>query len=239
MKNDLAKKDVEIWNRWKQNPSEDNTRALLNQTANIRHKAVQNWSGSISPTTLHSEAVKQSIKAFETYDPNKNVQLSTHLTNQLKKLSRDAYAEVSFLRMPEERQMKYRTFEFGREELREKLGREPSAFELSDRLGWSLAETRRFLSEDKTVLMNSEPLPVGMQSMSTSGDINPNDPLHFAIADLSPTDQLIFEHTTGYGGAKVLTGAELMRKTGLSQSQISYRKRIITQRVKSFRGAGN
>lgn len=231
-----ADKDVELWEQWKRNPSEDNTRALLQQTAGVRNRAVQTWSGSISPGTLQSEAVKQSINAFQTYNPKKNVKLTTHLTNSLKKLSRDAYAEVSFLRMPEDRQMRYQSFNTAREDLKDRLGRDPSPYELSDELGWTVAECRRFLNEDRTVLISSEPLPVGLQSMSASQGTNPNDPMHFVIADLPEQDRIIFEHTTGYGGAKILSGQELMGKLGITQSQLSYRKRIIAQRVKQYRG---
>jgi hypothetical protein len=227
--------DIKLWQQWQQNPNKDNTKALLDQTAGIRHRSIQSWSGSLSPVTLQSEAVKQSLNAFKSFDPSKDVKLTTHLTNNLKKLSRDAYAEVSFLRMPEDRQMKYRSFETAREDLKERLGRSPSDFELADELSWSLPEVRRFLSEDKKILVDSEPLPIGLQSFSLTGGLDPNDRLHFVVADMNDVDKQIFAHTTGYEGAKILTGADLMRKLNLTQSQLSYRKRVIADQVKAFR----
>lgn len=230
----LSDKDMEIWKQWQRNKTEDNTRALLNQTQKIRYRAVSNWTGSVSPVTLNSEAVKLSMKAFDTFDPDKGVKLSTHLTNSLKKLSRLGYSEVSFLRMPEERQMKYTTFETAKEDLRERLGRDPSEMELADELGWPAAEVGRFIKEDRKVLMSSEPLPVGMESFAPQTGVNPNDRTHYAVADMNPIDQQIFKHTTGYGGAPILDGKTLMEKLNLKQSQLSYRKQVITRELKKF-----
>lgn len=229
----IADKDVQIWEQWKKNPNDvNNTRALLKQTAPLRYRAVTNWQGSVSPTTLNSEAVRISMKAFNTYDPNKNVKLSTHLTNNLKKLSRLGYQEVSFLRMPEERQMKYTTFDTARQDMKDRLGRDPSAMELSDELGWPTAEVDRFLKEDRKLLISSEPLPVGMDAFVPQKGIDPNDKTHFVLADMNPVDQQIFKHTTGYGGNKILSGKELMDKLGIKQSQLSYRKQVIAKKFK-------
>ena len=231
----IADKDIEIWQQWKKNRTEDNTRALLNQTHKLRHRAISNWQGSVSPVTLNSEAVKISMKAFDTYDPSKNVKLSTHLTNNLKKLSRLGYSEVSFLRIPEERQMKYTTFETAKEDLRERLGRDGSATELAAELGWPVAEVERFLKEDRKILISSEPTPVGMESFVPQTGVNPNDKAHFILADMNPLDQQIFKHTTGYGGAEIMDGKTLMNKLNLKQSQLSYRKQVISKTMREFR----
>lgn len=230
----VAERDIELWKQWSQNRNVDNTRALLNQTQGVRYRAVNNWTGSVSPTTLNSEAIKISMKAFESFDPNKGVQLSTHLTNNLKKLSRLGYSEVSFLRMPEERQMKYTAFETAKDDMKERLGRDPSEMELADELGWPAAEVARFLKEDRKILISSEPLPVGMESFTPQAGVDPNDRTHYAVADMNPVDQQIFKHTTGYGGAQILDGKSLMKKLNLKQSQLSYRKQVITRELKKF-----
>ena len=219
-----AKKDMEAWNKWNTDQTPENMGKLLKQTEKVRYKAIQNWTGTLAPASLNSEAVKLSVRAFKTYDPDKNVKLSTHLTTHLKKLSRMNYSEQNLARIPENRQMSYTTYHRAFSELEDHMGREPTIEELADHLSWSTAEVRRFQRESRKEFVASEPLPV-FDSMKEDG----NKHIYFAVADMAPTDRLIFEHTTGFNGNKIMENKGLMAKTGLNQGQLSHRKRLITK----------
>lgn len=227
-----AKKDQELWSAWNKTPTPANMNALLNHTAPIRHHVLSAWGTTVSPVTMNSEAVKHSVAAFKSYDPKRGTKLSTHLTNQLQKVSRVVYEESSFLHIPENRTLKRATYNQADTDLKERLGREPSAEELSDELGWPSREVERFKKETHQLLVASEPIPIGMEGFNPNSDAaDPNHKLHYALADMNPVDQQIFRHSTGYNGAPVLSGKEITKAMNINQSQLSYRKRVITDRL--------
>ena len=232
-------KDKEIWEKWKQDRSHESARELLQATAGVRQQAINNWSGSISPTTLQSEALKLSMEAFDSYDPGRNVKLTTHLTNSLKKMSRMAYNEVSFLRLPEDRQLRFSSYNNAKNELSDFLGRDPSAEELSDELGWPVAEVIRMQNEDRNTLIASEPLPVAMETHSNIDGSDPDHAVHYALTEMPGVDQQIFRHTTGYGGAPIYDAKQMKKNLGINQNQLSYRKKKIVSYLKGVKGVGS
>ena len=70
---------------------------------------------------------------------------------------------------------------------------------------------------------------------STSDDAKIID---FVYNDLSPQQKKIFEHTTGYGGAPILSNAHIMRKFNMTQGQLSYQKKLLTDHISKATGGG-
>src|SRR5579859_3329395 len=70
-----------------------------------------------------AEAYKLANKAAKSFDPNKDVKFSTHLTNQLKKLSRISTMYGSSVRLPENKQFKLQRINTAEAELKDSLGR--------------------------------------------------------------------------------------------------------------------
>lgn len=227
-----GKKDLELWRTWNSSRTPDSLGNLLKATEGARYRGMQPWQGTISPVSLNSEALKQSVKAFETFKPEKGNKLTTHLTNYLQKASRLVYEEASMLRVPESRQMKAISFRNAQESLEEELGREPSAEEMSDELGWPVREIQRFKQESRQVLISSEPLPVGVEGFCPEQGTNATDKMHYVIADMDPVDQTIFRHTTGYGNSSILSGKDLTKKLNINQGQLSYRKKQIAKNIR-------
>ena len=97
----LREKDTELWKTWKADPSKDNLHSLFRQVNPILQKEVNRWSGgSVATPVLQVNAKKLALQAFGSYNPEKSA-LSTHVTNQLKGLSRDPYTYINPARMPE------------------------------------------------------------------------------------------------------------------------------------------
>jgi len=231
--NDQKKKDVMLWSTWRGDPSRDNLSALLTQVNPILQKEVNRWSGgSIATPILNVNAKKLAIQAFETFDPGKSA-LNTHVTNNLKGLSRDPYTYVNPARMPEHRQIKFKTFTDSEERLLDTLGRQPTAQELARDLKWSLSEVSRFRSEVRSEFSTSQPTPPGFDTTDRTGGV-----LAYVYHDLPDVDKLVLEHSTGYGGAPVLPAKDLTNLTGLTQGQISHSKRRIRKAIESVSGFG-
>lgn len=224
-------KDIELWKKWKQTKSPYDLQNLMRQMDPVIQAEVNKWSGAIARPVLEVHAKKLALEAFETYDPNKGAALNTHLTNRLKKLSRKVYTHQDVVRIPEYKKLKYNTFMKGQHELMSEFGREPTSQELSDHLGWSPKMTASVQRSSSPELIESADMGAGLfetQSVWGSDDDAMVDMIYY---DLNPTDKLIFEHSTGYGGKRILSNEEIMRRTNLTQGQLSYRKRKIIDRL--------
>ncbi len=226
-----ASRDLELWKKWKEERNKDNLTPLMASMNPVIQKEVSRWAtGNVSRPVLNIEAKKIALKAFDSYDPN-STQLNTHLTNQLKGLSRIVYTHSNAARMPEHQTLKVGSYLNAKNELEEDLGREPTAQELSASLKWSMKEVDRFRNELRSGLSTSKPTPPGFETY------NPDEAfIDFVYNDLHDQDKLVFEHTTGYGGNKILSAKTLMAKTGMTQGQISHSKRRITKMVLEMKG---
>ena len=224
-----SEKDIQLWNAWRDDPSKENLSVLLEQVNPIVQKEVNRWQGgSVARPVLEIQAKKLALDAFSTYKPGKAA-LNTHVTNQLKGLSRNVYTYTSPARMPEHRQVKSSTFRNVEESLRDSLGREPTTVELAQELSWSQREVSRYRDEQRATYSTSLPVPPGFEKYSPDQTL-----VDFVYHDLVDQDKRVFEHTTGYGGSPVLSGKQLMARTGMTQGQISHSKRRIR---KMFEGA--
>lgn len=230
--NDVRDKDKELWLRWKQNPSNENLQALMNQFKQIISKEVMRWSNVVSPILLEAEAKKIALKAFETYNPNMGVLLSTHLVSNLQKLSRFVYQRQSSLNVPEQHRLTYNKYNKIKKLLESDLGREPTHEELSDHMGIPPKKLSQLIElVNKQELLESGEGP----SLQASQD---EDILHLIYHDLTPKQQEIFKYKTGYDNNPILSATEIQKKLNLSQGQLSYelnKIKEVVERAKAFR----
>ncbi len=223
--------DIAAWNRWKASGSREDLGVLFNHMEPVIQKEVSRWaSGPVARPVLNLEAKKISLNAFNSFDPNK-AKLNTHLTNNLKGLSRIVYTHTNPARMPEHQVLKLSTFMSSKQALEEQLGREPTSQEISEELAWSPGEVERYQGQIRTGYSTSQPLPPGFDRFDADKVF-----LDFVYNDLVDQDKAVFEHTTGYGGKRVLSASELMAKTKMTQGQISHSKRRIRKMVEKARG---
>jgi hypothetical protein len=228
---DYKKKDVQLWEAWKANPSKETLSPLFKQLEPVIQKEVSRWAtGGVSRPVLTIQAKKLTLDALNSFAPDKAA-LNTHVTNQLKGLSRQAYTYVSSARIPEHRALKIKTYDSAIEDLKEELGREPTVSELSRELKWSQSEVERMRKELRREFGTSQPIPPGFEQFDSDRGL-----LDFVYHDLADQDKIVFEHSTGYGGAPILSAKDLTDKTGMTQGQISHSKRRIKSFIETARG---
>lgn len=224
----VSQKDVALWREWKRNPTPTNLRQLLDQLNPVIQRAVNQWTGSLARPALELEAKALAKEAIETYRPTGGASLATHVTNRLKKLSRLSYQHQNLARIPEYEQLKFNTFATAQAQLQDDLGRAPTSAELADQLGWSEPAVAKFQQNLRQEFVESgETPPIFDERSGDSGVID------YVYYDLAPVQQKIFEYSTGYRGAPTLSNSEIMRKLNLTQGQLSYQKRLITNRFKN------
>jgi DNA-directed RNA polymerase specialized sigma subunit len=175
-----------------------------------------------------AEAYRLANKAADSYDPKQGAKFSTHLTNQLKKLSRISTTYGSTVRLPENKQFKLQHINAAELELKDQLGRAPSALELSEFTRIPMAQINQ-IKQGRSGEVNISSLVHTPVFINNTND----DWLHFVYHDLTDIDRIIFEHKTGFNGKKSLSNEELAKKLNMSPSAVNNRTKMIAEKIHS------
>jgi DNA-directed RNA polymerase specialized sigma subunit len=225
-------KDLELWRAYKANPGRHTLNPLMKQLDPVIQVEVNKWSGAIARPVLEAKAKTLALEAIKSYDPNAGAALATHVTNRLKKLSRKVYTHQDAVRLPEYKKLKVQSLHKANEHLMGIHGREATNQELSDHLAWSPKMLSGVQQAQHSELIQSEDMGAGMfQQHSVWGSDTDDGMVDMLYFDMEPKDKLIFEHSTGYSGKPILSNTDLRRKTGLTQGQLSYRKRQMVNMI--------
>lgn len=228
-----AERDLELWRRWKKRPTDVHATALLQQVNPLVQKEVNRWSGTLARPVIELEAKRLAMEAMGTYQPTRGAAVGTHVMNRLRKLSRLPYTHQNAARMPEYQTLKFHTHNLAKTALEDKLGRSPTIDELSKELSWPkpyLANFQKSLRQE--FIESGVPAPMFDIDSGEAGTVD------FVYNDLSPTQKELFQYSTGYGGAKVLTNPQIMRKMRMTQGQLSYQKRRLIDHIGNVTGGG-
>lgn len=223
-------REFDLWKQWKQDRDPMKLGNLLDSFAPAIHGVVRKFETvPLPPSTISAEAKRQAVNAFETYNPKAGAGLGTHVHNYLQKVNRFVYEHQNVGRIPEHRITQIGTFKAVKEELRQKLGREPSAQELADDLAWSLPEIERMERE-----LRREVPETALQDIEFTFNVT-NDAqriLSYIYYELSPKEKLVFEHLTGWAGKPKLTEDEIALRVGLSRDRVKKYKAQIAAKIR-------
>lgn len=224
--------DLELWEMWKRTNSPQDLNKLLDNLKPLIYRETSKWQSSMPLASLESKGRLLAAEALQTYTPNRGATIGTHVASRLRKLSRSVYPYQNVARLPENVQLKYNIFNIAQANLMEELGRDPTSEELADHLLWNPKTVANFQRNfGRSELVES----AGLHQESSSVDSLLVD---FFYKDLPPTDKLLFESITGYGGKPVLSNTELTKKYHMTQGQLSYKKQLFTaELIKLQRGA--
>ena len=204
-KTERAGQDFQLWSQWKKTRSSGDLSNLLDAIEPIIFRATSSRRGSGLPeNALRTHAKVLAVKAFESYDPRRGVQLNTHLTSQLQKVSRLVYNYQDLTHIPEHTQLKIGTFKTSKALLGDKLGRQPTAQELSEDLRWSMKDVDRMERSLRKVLVSSG--EGDLSSQATEAPDRQAEVLHLIYGDLRPEEKLVMEAVSGFGGKEPLKG---------------------------------
>ncbi len=216
-------KDVELYKEWKATQSPLAMEKLLKQLDPLIQAEVNRRAGTLARPLLEAQAKNLAVKAIKSYAADRGAKISTHVTNQLQKLSRVNYAHQNAARIPEHSMLLYQSFTIANEDFKNEHGRDPSSEELADTLKWSPKKIEQFRTQiGRQELLESKESPTDM-FVPHQHDMS----IDYAYYSMSPRQQQIFEHTTGYQGAKIHNNTQLMKKLGITQGVLSYEKNKI------------
>lgn len=224
----VADKDIELWKKWKKTQSPIELEKLIKQMNPLIQAEVNRRSGTLARPALVGQATALAVKAIKSFDLSKGVKLSTHVANQIQKLSRMNYAHQNAARIPEHTMLQYQSVEIAKEDFRAIEGRDPSHDELAGALGWSPKKVQQFSEQfGRAELMESGKAPGGA---FVAAEHNPV--VGYVYYSMSPRQQKIFEFSTGYKGAPKLSNSQIMSRLKITQGVLSYEKNKIKTMLK-------
>lgn len=226
----LKERELALWKDWKKTGDQRALGQLITSVQPIIGMTAKRFqSVPLPPAAIRGEAMKQAVKAFETFDPKAGASLGTHVTNYMQKVNRFVYEHQNVGRIPEHRIVQVGTFNKVKSELKSKLGREASAAEVGDELNWSLPEVERMEVE----LRREMPESAGMDSdFSFTSTSDAQKVLGFIYYELSPREKVVFEHLTGWAGKPKLSEAETAKAVGASLARVKKLKARIAEKIR-------
>ena len=216
-------KDVELYNQWARTRTPTDLEKLIKQLDPLIQSEINKRAGSLPRSSLETQAKALAVKAVRSYNPSMGIKLSTHVVNQIQKLSRMNYAHKDAARIPEHSMLLHSSFTAANEDFMAENGREPSTEELADALRWSPKKVEQLRTQfGRKELMESKDSP---SDLFVPHEHDPQ--ITYAYYSMSPQQQKIFEHTTGYLGTKKLGNTQIMKKLKITQGVLSYEKNKI------------
>lgn len=223
--------DLELWKKWKASRSPFDLSQLLRSFNPLIQNAVNKYSNAPVPrSALEAEAKKWAVEAFKTFNPNKGVKLSTHVTNYMMKLYRYTGKYQNVARIPEHQIMQIRPFQSAENQLTDNLGRPPTTHELSEHLGWSDSRVKQMQSSIRKDIAFTTGMGDGDQtSYSKEGEI-----LAMGYWSLTNEEKLVYDYTTGSNGKPKLKPGEIARRMKVSPSKVSKIRNSIGTKLNNF-----
>lgn len=188
----------------------------------------------VSPATLRAQAHTQLFKALKTYKPDMGAQPTTHIWNNLQKITRTAVESQISGHIPEHRNLKKATYTTTKMNLEDRLGYEPSIDQMSDELGWNKEEIGRMENElgGETTASNAA---FDFYGNSTTGESEDKILTDYLYQELQDRDKVIFEHTFGYGGKPILNNKQIALKLHTNEMAIHRAKKKMSEKIQSYR----
>ena len=184
---------------------------------------------------LQSQAEIYAAKAIKKYNPEHagGASLATHVSTQLKQLSRSARQSRSPVGMPERAQLDAYQLHLARKSYEDEHGKEPDVVELSDYAG---IPVKRIEKIGQMQMSTPSETGFGGELEQSNLDMTP-DALEYVHHDSDYTDRRILELKTGYGGHKALSPQEVCAKLRLTPSQLSRRSMRLAKRIQELQAS--
>lgn len=227
---------AETFNLWKTNPGPQTAGKLLHSVEPVINEAMRSYaSQSTSSPTLKSKARQLTLDAFESYDPAR-AKLRTHLLSRLQGLRRLGTQETQLLHVPEQLLLDHGHLRQSENQLKETLGRDPSAQELSDHVGLSMRRIQKIRTmqpakAESSLAAHQESPGRFAPAVTGSSEKAQQAWQEFIYQDLEPTDQIILEHTLGLHGKPSISNQEIAKKLKVSPGAVSQRKEKIQNKL--------
>lgn len=236
---DRKQEEKKLWEAWKTGDNKALPRLITSMDPLIQQQVSKYSASGLPRIALETQARKLAYDSFHTYDPSK-AGLNTHVVNNMRHMQRFVIEYQNVGKIPEHRGILITKFNNTNRMLENRLNREPSLAELSDELGWSLAETERMqleLRKDLTITQESGEDDSSSSFFDTKlyETDRLKDYISFVYHSASMEDKKIIEYSFGMGGSLPMQVKDIARKLRKSESYIRKRRASIADRIQAHR----
>ena len=222
-----------MWHTWKDAPTEENLYPLIQEfRPDIEYKVSEFASAPVPDAAVRSKARILTIKALNTYSPDKGAGVRTWVNWNLRKVRAFAIENQNFGRIPEGRALKIAEFKQVKSDLTQKMGFPPDALTLSEALGpkWSVAEVTRMETELRSDLVES--MSLESDQLPTLFESKERDILRYIYHDLTAQERSVYEYTLGVNGKPKLSAKDIAAKMNISGPKVSRLRKSIDQKMR-------
>lgn len=238
--NSLKNKEIDLYLKYKTGNDLNAKKELLHSLAPLINGQVNKYTNSGLPKlSIELEGLRLAGHALDTYDPNKS-QLNTHVTNNLKKLSRFVTDYQNIGHIPEPRALMIGQYNAVFSNLADEKGREPTTQELADEMNISIKEVDRLQSELRKDLFISN-VAEGEDDVGFYEFVNPveqtseyQEALEFVYFDSTPQEKRVIEAYTGIYGKPKKKTKDLLLELNITETQLSALRKKIAQEIKEL-----
>lgn len=228
---DIQNKEIELWKKWKYSNDQNALGELMTSMKPIVKKIANPWNKSGLPqSVIEGEVKKNLIDALDSYDPAYGVQLNTFIISRSRKLNRLVYKHQNAGRISEQRITQIGTYNNVKDFLTDKYGREPSAHQMADELGWPVAEVERMEQEVRAdIIGSSQEFEPGMLFSDADNEI-----LELLYYELTPEEQNIYDYLLGKHGKPMMKANEIARVLNTNPAKISRLRNKIKDKFEQY-----
>jgi DNA-directed RNA polymerase specialized sigma subunit len=219
-------------------PTPEGLKAVVDEHRDFIDGTVTRMVGKVSPV-VKTRSYLLAAEAIKKYDPSKKVPLRNWIAQGLQPIHRISKSATEIIGVPELLRREAAQLAKAREELRERLYRDPSQDELADHTGIPVRKQNRIAKGMFWTKSEGQ----FQQSLEAGGD-DADDAAPAAFAkddlaeiqdyvyhDLDDIDKQIFQYRLGYNGAEKLPNMEIARRLNLSAPAVTQRANRIQRRL--------
>jgi DNA-directed RNA polymerase specialized sigma subunit len=232
---------LRVFNVWKSTKNPKLLNDLIKLTEPVWKKAISIFGGDPNDPLHIAYAKEIVIDGLNKFDPEK-AKINTFLWFKLNNLQRKVLKVQNVLNIPERDLQLKNKLELIEEELREKLGRDPSDQELADYAGITVKRIARLRRGTSPVLASSlqmeneageesHEIPVSIPTEDKKRRELILDLVHF---ESTPEQQVLMEYVFGMNGKKQLSVKDAAKKAGLSLSTAYKFMQDINNRISKY-----
>lgn len=222
-------KDLELWTLWKKTKDPNVLDELYERFQPLIHSQANKYLSAglrIPPHSIEAEFYKHFVRAIETYDPKKGVNLATHVYAQLQAVHRFIATHQNLARIPENRIFRIGQFQRAESELQSQLGRPPTDEEMAKFLKWKISDIvkmKKSLAKD----ISQEAFPVNPFSFLPST----RQATEIVMEELEPFDREVLKRLI-----QGIKNKDIAKQLKSNPAAVTRAKQRIIARLKEYLG---
>lgn len=223
---------VKVWQGWRQTQDPKAATRLLESLDPVIDKALHSY-GYAGDPNMKATARLHALSVLPRFNPEK-AKMDTFVFNELKRLQRLGPRQQYAIPIPERAAIDIGNLRQAEVDLTDTLGREPSSSELADHTGLSTDRIKKLKSQYGRPMLTEADIESGEMLGAMPGQDAESAPLwaEAVYIGLSPSDQLIYDHTLGAHGKPSITKTQIAEKLGISVSAVTQRAQRISAKLK-------